>query len=167
MKSALTNIIISLILAVGGIISLLFNLRGGQDWIWDWVGLVLAYLSLGILIGLYNKTVDHKTLPRILKRILFISFNATVLGIIIGITCQLLEKANLTIMMYYWLIMLLLHLITIITLFILVFENSTSKNYSLLYKFIILLNIFLTLGPVLFPIILTIIGNAMNASAGH
>lgn len=60
MKSALTNIIISLILAVGGIISLLFNLRGGQDWIWDWVGLVLAYLSLGILIGLYNKTVHHK-----------------------------------------------------------------------------------------------------------
>lgn len=78
MKSALSNIMISLILAVGGGISLLFNLRGGQDWIWDWVGLLLAYLSLGILIGLYNKTVNHKTFPRILKRILFISFNATV-----------------------------------------------------------------------------------------
>ncbi|HDR8066924.1 TPA: DUF3902 family protein, partial [Bacillus cereus] len=98
---------------------------------------------------------------------LFISFNVTVLGIIIGITYQLLGKWNLTIMMYYWLIILLLHLITVITLVILVFVNRNGKNYSLLYKFIILLNIFLTLGPVLYPVVLTIIGNGMNASAGH
>ncbi|MEB9525539.1 DUF3902 family protein, partial [Bacillus cereus] len=52
-------------------------------------------------------------------------------------------------------------------LVILVFENHNSKNYSLLYSFIIILNIVLTLGPVLFPVVLTIIGNAMNASAGH
>ncbi|PGW78247.1 DUF3902 family protein [Bacillus cereus] len=167
MKSALNSIMISSILAVGGIIALLFNLMGDQDWIWNWVGLLLAYLSLGILIGLYNKTVDHKTFPKILKRTLFISFNATILGIIIGATYQLLGKWNLTIMMYYWLIILLLHLITIITLVILVFENRNSKNYSLLYSFIIILNIVLTLGPVLFPVVLTIIGNAMNASAGH
>ncbi|MEK5115313.1 DUF3902 family protein [Bacillus albus] len=167
MKSALSNIMISLILAVGGVISLLFNLRGGQDWIWDWVGLLLAYLSLGILIGLYNKAVNHKTFSRILKRILFISFNATVLGIIIGITCQLLGKANLTIMMYYWLIMLLLHFITIITLVILVFVHQISQDYSLLYTFIVILNVFLTLGPVLYPLVLTIIGNGMNASVGH
>ncbi|PYE96567.1 DUF3902 family protein [Bacillus sp. 196mf] len=167
MKSALNSIMISSILAVGGILSLLFNLMGDQDWIWNWVGLLLAYLSLGILIGLYNKTVDHKTFPKILKRTLFISFNATILGIIIGVTYQLLGKWNLTIMMYYWLIILLLHLITIITLVILVFENRNSKNYRLLYSFIILLNIVLTLGPVLFPVVLTIIGNAMNASAGH
>ncbi|MCT6943859.1 MAG: DUF3902 family protein [Bacillus thuringiensis] len=166
MKSALTNIIISSILAVGGGISLLFNLMGCKDWIWDWVGLLLAYISLSILIGLYNKTVDHKTLSRIVKRILFISFNVTVLGIIIGITCQLLEKANFTIMMYYWLIMLLLHFITIITLVILVFVHQNSQNYSLLYTFIVILNIFLTLGPVLYPLVLTIIGNGMNASAG-
>ncbi|PGN49196.1 hypothetical protein CN961_31865, partial [Bacillus thuringiensis] len=107
MKSALNSIMISSILAVGGILSLLFNLMGDQDWIWNWVGLLLAYLSLGILIGLYNKTVDHKTFPKILKRTLFISFNATILGIIIGVTYQLLGKWNLTIMMYYWLIILL------------------------------------------------------------
>ncbi|WP_416808358.1 DUF3902 family protein [Bacillus thuringiensis] len=167
MKSALNSIMISSIFAVGGILSLLFNLMGDQDWIWNWVGLLLAYLSLGILIGLYNKTVDHKTFPKILKRTLFISFNVTILGIIIGVTYQLLGKWNLTIMMYYWLIILLLHLITVITLVILVFENGNSKNYSLLYSFIILLNIVLTLGPVLFPVVLTIIGNVMNVSAGH
>ncbi|PGD62139.1 hypothetical protein COM44_31145, partial [Bacillus wiedmannii] len=33
MKSALNYIIISLILAIGGVISLLFNLMGNQDWI--------------------------------------------------------------------------------------------------------------------------------------
>ncbi|HDR6823092.1 TPA: DUF3902 family protein, partial [Bacillus thuringiensis] len=40
------------------------------------------------------------------------------------------------------------------------------QNYSLLYTFIVILNIFLTLGPVLYPLVLTIIGNGMNASAG-
>ncbi|MDR2993703.1 MAG: DUF3902 family protein [Bacillus cereus] len=167
MKSALNSIMISSILAVGGIIALLFNLMGDQDWVLNWIGVLLAYLSLGILIDLYNKTVNYKTFPKILKRTLFISFNVTVLGIIIGITYQLLGKWNLTIMMYYWLIMLLLHLITIITLVILVFVNRNGQNFSLLYKFIILLNIFLTLGPVLYPVLLTIIGNGMNASAGH
>ncbi|MEB9136436.1 DUF3902 family protein [Bacillus cereus] len=164
MKSALNSIMISSILAVGGIIALFM---GDQDWIWNWVGLLLAYLSLGILIGLYNKTVDHKTFPKILKRTLFISFNATILGIIIGVTYQLLGKWNLTIMMYYWLIMLLLHFITIIKLVILVFVHQNSQKYSPLYTFIVILNIFLTLGPVLYPLVLTIIGNGMNASAGH
>ncbi|CKI31450.1 Uncharacterised protein [Streptococcus pneumoniae] len=31
---------------------------------------------------------------------------------------------------------------------------------------LILLNVFLTLGPVLWPLLLSIIGNGMNASAG-
>ncbi|MEI5913471.1 DUF3902 family protein [Bacillus albus] len=167
MKSALINIIISLILAVGGIIALLINLTGNQDWVLNWVGVLLAYLSLGILIGLYNTTVYYKTFPKILTRTLFISFNATVLGIIVGITYQLLGKWNLTIMMYYWLIILLLHLITIITLAILTFLNRNGQNYSLLCKFLILLNISLTLGPVLYPVVLTIIGNSMNSSAGN
>ncbi|MED2282717.1 DUF3902 family protein, partial [Bacillus thuringiensis] len=96
MKSALNSIIISSILAVGGVIA---HFMGNQDWVFDWVGVLLAYLSLGILISLYNKTVYYKTFPKILKRTLFISFNATVLGIIIGITYQLLGKWNLTIMM--------------------------------------------------------------------
>ena len=79
MKSALNSIMISSIFAVGGILSLLFNLMGIKIDL-NWVGLLLAYLSLGILIGLYNKTVDHKTFPKILKRTLFISFNVTILG---------------------------------------------------------------------------------------
>ncbi|MEC3543371.1 DUF3902 family protein [Bacillus thuringiensis] len=164
MKSALNSIIISSILAVGGVIA---HFMGNQDWVFDWVGVLLAYLSLGILISLYNKTVDHKTFPKILKRTLFISFNVTILGIIIGVTYQLLGKWNLTIMMYYWLIMLLLQFITIIILVILVFTNQNGQNYSLLYTFIILLNIFLILGSVLYPVVLTIIGNGMNASAVH
>ncbi|MCC6082974.1 DUF3902 family protein, partial [Bacillus thuringiensis] len=61
MKSALNSIMISSILAVGGIIALLFNLMGDQDWVLNWVGVLLAYLSLSILIDLYNKTVNYKT----------------------------------------------------------------------------------------------------------
>nr|WP_277994361.1 DUF3902 family protein [Bacillus nitratireducens] len=45
MKAALNNIIISLIFAVGGIIFLLFNLKGNQDWVLSWIGVLLAYLS--------------------------------------------------------------------------------------------------------------------------
>ncbi|PHA19867.1 DUF3902 family protein [Bacillus wiedmannii] len=167
MKSALNNIMISLIFALGGVIALLFNLMGNQDWILNWVGVLLAYLSSAILIDLSNKTVYYKIFPKILYRTLFISFNATVLGIVVGITYQLLGKWNVTIMMYYWLIILFLYLITIITLVILIFLNLNNQKNSFLYKFIILLNIFLTLGPVLYPLVLTIIGNGMSSSAGN
>ncbi|MEM5603294.1 hypothetical protein COD90_24255 [Bacillus cereus] len=167
MKSALNNIMISLIFALGGVIALLFNLMGNQDWILNWVGVLLAYLSLAILIDLSNKAVYYKIFPKILYRTLFISFNAAILGIFVGITYQLLGKWNVTIMMYYWLIILFLHLFTIITLVILIFLNLNNKKNSFLYKFIILLNIFLTLGPVLFPLVLTIIGNGMSSSAGN
>ncbi|MEE3949746.1 DUF3902 family protein [Bacillus wiedmannii] len=167
MKSALNKIIISFIFAVGGMIFLLFNLKGEQDWVLSWIGVLLAYLSLAILNDLYNKTVYYKTFPKILKRILFISFNASVLGIVIGISYQLLGKWDLNIMMFYWIIILLLHLITIFTLGTLTLLNCNNENYSLLYKFIILLNIFLTLGPVLYPVVLTIIGNGINSSAGN
>lgn len=167
MKSALNNIMISLIFALGGVIALLFNLMGNQDWILNWVGVLLAYLSLAILIDLSNKTVYYKIFPKILYRTLFISFNTAVLGIVVGITYQLLGKWNVTIMMYYWLIILFLHLITIITLVLLIFLNLNNRKDSFLYKFFILLNIFLTLGPVLYPLVLTIIGNGMSSSAGN
>ncbi|MED1003225.1 DUF3902 family protein [Bacillus mobilis] len=167
MKSALNNIMISLIFALGGAIALLFNLMGNQDWILNWVGVLLAYLSLAILIDLSNKTVYYKIFPKILYRTLFISFNAAVLGIVVGITYQLVGKWNVTIMMYYWLIILFLHLITIITLVSFIFLNLNNQKNSFLYKFIILLNIFLTLGPVLYPLLLTIIGNGMSSSAGN
>lgn len=167
MKSALNNILISLILAVAGIIFLLFNLKGNQDWVLSWIGVLLAYLSLAILIDLYNKKVYYKMFPKILQRTLFISFNAAVLGIIVGITYQILGKWNLTIMMFYWLVILLLHVITIVILAILTFINLNDQKYSWLYKFIILLNICLTLGPVLYPVILIMIGNGINSSAGN
>ncbi|MGG0124212.1 DUF3902 family protein [Bacillus paranthracis] len=167
MKSALNNIMISLIFALGGVIALLFNLMGNQDWILNWVGVLLAYLSLAILIDLSNKTVYYKIFPKILYRTLFISFNTAVLGIVVGITYQLLGKWNVTIMMYYWLIILFLHLITIITLVILILLNLNNQKNSFLYKLFILLNIFLTLGPVLYPLVLTIIGNGMSSSAGN
>ncbi|HDR8183585.1 TPA: DUF3902 family protein [Bacillus thuringiensis] len=167
MKSALNKIIISFIFAVGGMIFLLFNLKGEQDWVLSWIGVLLAYLSLAILNDLYNKTVYYKTFPNILNRILFISYNASVLGIVIGISYQLLGKWDLNKMMFYWIIILLLHLITIFTLGTLTLLNCNNENYSLLYKFIILLNIFLTLGPVLYPVVITIIGNGINSSAGN
>ncbi|EOP12767.1 MULTISPECIES: DUF3902 family protein [Bacillus] len=167
MKSALNNILISLILALGGIIFLLFNLKGNQDWVLSWIGVLLAYLSLAILIDLYNKKVYYTMFPKILKRTLFISFNAAVLVIIVGITYQILGKWNLTIMMFYWLLILLLHIITIVTLVTLIFVNLNEQKYNWLYKFIILLNICLTLGPVLYPVVLIIIGNGINSSAGN
>ncbi|PGQ67371.1 DUF3902 family protein, partial [Bacillus cereus] len=42
------------------------------------------------------------------------------------------------------------------------------KNYNIpgRYRILILFNLFLTLAPVLWPLLLTLIGNGMNASAG-
>ncbi|MCU5506233.1 DUF3902 family protein, partial [Bacillus cereus] len=54
----------------------------------------------------------------------------------------------------------------IISLISLVFVNRKNHNFTVGYRMLILLNVFLTLGPVLWPLLLSIIGNGMNASAG-
>lgn len=69
-------------------------------------------------------------------------------------------------MVWYWLLVLLLFVTNIILLVILVFVNHKNYNIPGRYRILILLNLFLTLAPVLWPLILTIIGNGMNASAG-
>lgn len=69
-------------------------------------------------------------------------------------------------MMWYWLVMLVLFLTTILSLVSLVFVNRKNHNFTGVYRILILLNLLLTLGPVLWPLLLSIIGNGMNASAG-
>ena len=69
-------------------------------------------------------------------------------------------------MVWYWLVMLVLFLTTILSLVSLVFVNRKNHNFNGVYRILILLNLFLTLGPVLWPLLLSIIGNGMNASAG-
>ena len=62
--------------------------------------------------------------------------------------------------------MLVLFLTTILSLVSLVFVNRKNHNFTGVYRILILLNLLLTLGPVLWPLLLSIIGNGMNASAG-
>ncbi|EJR16688.1 hypothetical protein II9_02544 [Bacillus cereus MSX-D12] len=69
-------------------------------------------------------------------------------------------------MVWYWLVMLVLFLTTILSLVSLVFVNRKNHNFTGVYRILILLNLLLTLGPVLWPLLLSIIGNGMNASAG-
>ncbi len=69
-------------------------------------------------------------------------------------------------MVWYWLVMLVLFLTTIISLASLVFVNRKNHNFTGGYRILILLNVLLTLGPVLWSLLLSIIGNGMNASAG-
>ena len=69
-------------------------------------------------------------------------------------------------MVWYWLLVLLLLVMTIILLVILVFVNRKNHHIPRRYRILILLNLFLTLAPVLWPLLLSIIGNGMNASAG-
>ena len=68
-------------------------------------------------------------------------------------------------MVWYWLVMLVLFLTTILSLVSLVFVNRKNHNFTGGYR-ILILNLLLTLGPVLWPLLLSIIGNGMNASAG-
>ena len=94
------------------------------------------------------------------------SFSFAVLGISFCIIHELLTPWSLSLMVWYWLLMLVLFLTTIISLISLVFVNRKNHNFTVGYRMLILLNIFLTLGPVLWPLLLSIIGNGMNASAG-
>ncbi|MBK5350376.1 DUF3902 family protein [Bacillus sp. TH45] len=146
---------------------LLFMLfRGGGDWLLSWVGVLMAYLSLYTLIDLYCKNTYEKTLNIVLIKSTVTTFSFGVLGIIFGIIHELLTPWSLSLMVWYWLLTLLLFLTTIILLVILIFVNRKDQNFPGVYRLLILLNLLLTLGPVLWPLFLTIIGNGMNASAG-
>ncbi|EJQ13550.1 hypothetical protein IE3_02449 [Bacillus cereus BAG3X2-1] len=140
--------------------------RGGGDWLLSWIGVLMAYLSLYTLIDLYCKNTYEKTLNIVLIKSTVTTFSFGVLGIIFGIIHELLTPWSLSLMVWYWLLTLLLFLTTIILLVILVFVNRKDQNFPGVYRLLIFLNLLLTLGPVLWPLFLTIIGNGMNASAG-
>lgn len=167
MKPVLKSILISFAFSAVGMCWLLFMLfRGGGDWLLSWIGVLMAYLSLYTLIDLYYKNTYEKTLNIVLIKSTVTTFSFGVLGIIFGIIHELLTPWSLSLMVWYWLLTLLLFLTTIILLVILVFVNRKDQNFPGVYRLLILLNLLLTLGPVLWPLFLTIIGNGMNASAG-
>ncbi|QWH06993.1 DUF3902 family protein [Bacillus mycoides] len=167
MKPVLKSILISFTFSAVGMCWLLFMLfRGGGDWLLSWIGVLMAYLSLYTLIDLYCKNTYEKTLNIVLIKSTVTTFSFGVLGIIFGIIHELLTPWSLSLMVWYWLLTLLLFLTTIILLVILVFVNRKDQNFPGVYRLLILLNLLLTLGPVLWPLFLTIIGNGMNASAG-
>ncbi|PEM48308.1 DUF3902 family protein [Bacillus toyonensis] len=156
MKLVLKSILISFIFSAVGMCWLMFLLfRGGGDWLLSWVGVLMAYLSLFTLIDLYCKNTYEKTLNKLLIKSTVTTFSFGVLGIIFGIIHELLTPWSLSLMVWYWLLILFLFLTTIILLFILVLVNRKNNNFTVGYRILILLNIFLT-----------IIGNGMNASAG-
>ncbi|MGG5791884.1 DUF3902 family protein [Bacillus cereus] len=167
MKPVLKSILISFAFSAVGMCWLLFMLfRGGGDWLLSWIGVLMAYLSLYTLIDLYCKNTYEKTLNIVLIKSTVTTFSFGVLGIIFGIIHELLTPWSLSLMVWYWLLTLLLFLTTIILLVILVFVNRKDQNFPGVYRLLIFLNLLLTLGPVLWPLFLTIIGNGMNASAG-
>ncbi|EOO20329.1 DUF3902 family protein [Bacillus mycoides] len=167
MKPVLKSILISFAFSAVGMCWLLFMLfRGGGDWLLSWIGVLMAYLSLYTLIDLYCKNTYEKTLNIVLIKSTVTTFSFGVLGIIFGIIHELLTPWSLSLMVWYWLLILLLFLTTIILLVILVFVNRKDQNFPGVYRLLILLNLLLTLGPVLWPLFLTILGNGMNASAG-
>ncbi|MCQ6534995.1 DUF3902 family protein [Bacillus mycoides] len=167
MKPVLKSILISFAFSAVGMCWLLFMLfRGGGDWLLSWIGVLMAYLSLYTLIDLYCKNTYEKTLNIVLIKSTVTTFSFGVLGIIFGIIHELLTPWSLSLMVWYWLLTLLLFLTTIILLVILVFVNRKDQNFPGVYRLLILLNLLLTLGPVLWSLFLTIIGNGMNASAG-
>ena len=143
------------------LVAVLIIQRG--DWLLSWVGVFMAYLSLYTLIDLYCKnTIKNKWLIKTAVT----SFSFAVLGISFCIIHELLTPWSLSLMVWYWLVMLVLFLTTIISLVSLVFVNRKNHNFTGGYRILILLNVLLTLGPVLWPLLLSIIGNGMNASAG-
>ncbi|HDR7687854.1 MULTISPECIES: DUF3902 family protein [Bacillus cereus group] len=167
MKSVLKSILISFVFSAVGMCWLLYVLfKGDGDWLLSWIGVLMAYLSLYTLIDLYCKNTYDKKINKWLIKTAVTSFSFSVLGISFCIIHELLTPWSLSLMVWYWLVMLVLFLTTIISLVSLVFVNRKNHNFTGGYRMLILLNVFLTLGPVLWPLLLSIIGNGMNASAG-
>ncbi|PEN49421.1 DUF3902 family protein [Bacillus wiedmannii] len=167
MKSVLKSILISFVFSAVGMCWLLFLLfKEDGDWLLSWVGVLMAFLSLYTLIDLYCKYTYDKKLSKLFIKATVTTFSFAVLGITFGIVHELLQPWSLSLMVWYWLLVLLLFLATIILLVFVVFVNRKNYNIPGRYRILILLNLFLTLAPVLWPLLLTIIGNGMNASAG-
>lgn len=170
MKPMFKKIIISFAFSIVGVCWLLFVLfKLDGDWLLSWAGVLMAYLSLFTVIRLYNRETYDSKFAKVLVKTIITSFNFGIIGISFGIVYQMLGRFSLNLMAGYWLLMLFLYLITIISLIILVFVNhdeQNDQNDTILYRNLILLTLLFTVWPVLWPVLLTIIGNGMNASAG-
>jgi hypothetical protein len=127
------------------------------------VGVLMSYLSLFNIMSLYPENSHDKIFTKVLKKISVISFSFAVLGISFGVIHELLGAWSLSIMANYWFLMLGLYVTNIMSLVIIVFANQIDQHYPWIYRTLILLNLLLTLGPVLLPIFILILGNGMNA----
>ncbi len=145
MKSVLKSILISFVFSAVGMCWLLFLLfQGDGDWLLSWIGVLMSYLSLYTLIDLYCKNTYDKKLNKWLIKTAVTSFSFAVLGISFCIIHELLTPWSLSLMVWYWLLMLVLFLTTIISLISLVFVNRKNHNFTVGYSMLILLNVFLT-----------------------
>ncbi|MGG0310725.1 DUF3902 family protein [Bacillus mycoides] len=163
MKPVLKNIIISLVFSIVGVCwSLFVFFMLDADWLLIWIGVLMAYLSLYIVIGLYSRKTYDSKFAKVLLKTIITTFSFGVLGISFGVVHEILGPLSLTLMTWYWFLMLFLYLIPIILLVILVFVNRKNHNFPGVYSILILLNILLTL----WPLFITFMATGMNASAG-
>ncbi|EDZ52862.1 hypothetical protein CN912_24735 [Bacillus cereus] len=167
MKPVLKYIIISLVFSIVGVCWALFDIcMLDADWLLIWIGVLMAYLSLYIVIGLYSRKSYDSKLAKVLLKTIITTFSFGALGISFGVVHMILGPLSLTLMTWYWFIMLFLYLIPIILLVILVLVNCKNHNFPGVYSILILVNILLTLWPLLWPLFITFMGSGMNASAG-
>ncbi|MDF9450218.1 DUF3902 family protein [Bacillus toyonensis] len=160
MKLVFKKIFISFIFSVAGLFCF-FKSHG--DLLLSGVGVLMGYLSLFNIMSLYPENSHDKIFTKVLKKIAVVSFSFAVLGISFGVIHELLGAWSLSIMANYWFLMLGLYVTNIMSLVIIVFANQIDEHYPWIYRILILLNLLLTLGPVLLPIFILILGNGMNA----
>ncbi len=159
MKPVLKNIILSLVFSIVGVCwSLFVFFMLDADWLLTWIGVLMAYLSLYILIGLYSRKTYDSKFTKVLVKTIITTFSFGALGIAFGVVHMILGPLSLTLMTWYWFIMLFLYLIPIILLVILVLVNCKNHNFPGVYSILILVNILLTLWPLLWPLFITFYG---------
>ncbi|AFQ15706.1 DUF3902 family protein [Bacillus thuringiensis] len=168
MKTTLRKLVVSLIFAVLGMIWLVFTLTGYQGLdsstvIWYWFGGLMVHISLSALISVYLGNTVYSIFFKMLLLTSIIAFNVALLGIFVGVMLQNSGNWNTSIMMWYWILILILYLISIIALVSLAILNPNNSYYTRLCKNLMILNIILNLGPVLWTVFFMIIGNAMNS----
>ncbi|PEV21370.1 DUF3902 family protein [Bacillus thuringiensis] len=167
MKPVFKYILISLVFSIVGVCWTLFVLFMLEaDWLWSWLGVLMAHLSFYTVIRLFTRKTYESKFTKVFIKTIITTFSFGALGISFGVVHQVLGTFSLDLMTGYWLLMLFLYLITLISLFILLIEISNDQNYSSLYRKLIFFTLLLTVVPVLWPIVYTIMSNGMNASAG-
>lgn len=94
MKMVLKKILLALMFSTVGMCWFAYvfyeEYKGSGEWLWGWIGVLMSYICLYVIINSYIRNAYHTLLTKILIKIAVISFSFGTLGLTFGVIHQML-----------------------------------------------------------------------------